>query len=156
MQERRRAFRRQADREMYDRARAAAQAGDAGKEARRKQRRAIRHNCEVRMAVRLSHSAGYGDTWEATDHPVKGRIMDLSREGCQVFVGQPLEISQELSLAIGLRSGHTIKCLGVVRWTKGVPQKNGYACGVQFSTIEPKDEKRILAFLKEMDATIGM
>ncbi len=148
--------RRQADRDLLARLQLAQGEKDPGKETRRKQRRAIRHNCEVRIALRLSHAAGGSDIWEATEHPIKGRILDLSIEGCQLFVGQPLEIGQELSLVIALRTGHRVETPGVIRWTKAVPQKNGFACGVQFSPLKPKDEKHIMAFLKELDATIGM
>lgn len=148
--------RRQADRDLLNKLQLAQGVKDQDKESRRKHRRAIRHNCEVRIALQLTHAAGNADVWEATEHPVKGRILDLSAEGCQLFVGQALEIGQKLSLVIALRTGHKIQTRGTIRWTKAVPQKNGFASGVQFSGLSAKDEKHIVAFLNELDATIGL
>ena len=148
--------RRQADRDLLMKLQKAQGGQSQDKEARRMHRRAIRHNCEVRVALQLSHAAGSADVWQATEHPIKGRILDLSTEGCQLFFSQPIEIGQKLSLAIALRTGKKVQTPATVRWTKAVPQKNGYACGVQFTQLGPKDEKSIVAFLNELDATIGL
>jgi hypothetical protein len=55
-----------------------------------------------------------------------------------------------------LRNGKQIGTNGMVRWTKGVPQKGGYASGVQFAQLSEKDLKVVRAFLQEMDDTVGL
>ena len=161
--ERRKGMRRQSDRDLLDRLQSVQRArqGDsedegAASELRRIRRRAIRHNCEVRLSLVMSHRAGMGDVWSASEHPVKGRILDLSVEGCSVFTQNPIEIGQQLSLMLRLLDGRQIGTRGIARWTKGVPQKGGYAVGVQFETLCEKDVKAVRAFLKEMDDTVGL
>ena len=160
--ERRKYLRRQADRELSMRLQAAAGAqatqGEdaAASELRKLRRRAIRHNCEVRMALVVSHRAGMGDVWSDSEHPVKGRILDLSVDGCSVFTSGPIEIGQRLSLVLKLSKGKQLGTHGMVRWTKSVQKKGGYASGVQFAELNKKDLKAIRAFLKEMDDTVGL
>ncbi len=158
MIERRKLVRRQADREMLEKSggpRDRRQDPET-KEYRHKRRRAVRHNCQVRIALKLGQSSGWGDTWQVTEHPIKGRILDLSAEGCSVFSPQQLDIGQQLSLVIQLRRGGEIRAGGVVRWTKAVQEHRGFASGVEFVHLMQNDRQRIAAFLQELDATIGL
>jgi len=160
--ERRKMIRRKGDRELLHRIQGMHEfdAGQASKEKRRRRRRAIRHNCTVDIALRIDCRAQGGsrglDTWSVTDHPVKGRILDVSGVGCSVFCAQPLEIGQELSLVIGLLGGVTIDSKGMVRWMKAVVQRGGYAAGIEFTHIENEDRDRIETFLQELDDTVGL
>ena len=157
-QERRKTTRRQADRELLAK-RQQSEGRDSeerDRELRHRRRRAIRHHCKVSIGVKIGHSPGHLDTWTVDEHKLKGRILDLSGDGCQTFCAQLLEIGQELSIVITLESGAKIQATGVVRWTKAVSQREGFASGVQFSSIEAKAKKQIRGFLKELDETIGL
>lgn len=160
-QERRKTIRRQADRELRARLDQIDQETDPrgelwSKEFRHKRRRAIRHNCTVHLSLEITHRAGNLDTWSVAQHPVKGRLLDLSAEGASVFTAQPLEIGQAISLIIGLRNDRQLNARGQVRWTKSIPQHDGYGSGVQFNQISARDRQAILDYLKELDETIGL
>lgn len=134
-----------------------AQQGESGgREMRHRRRHAIRHNCQVRIALKISQSSGGMDTWTVSEHPVKGRILDLSFDGCSLFTEYQPEMGQRLSLIIELRNNGQIRTPGVVRWTKSVPQHHGFASGVQFESIDGKQQRQLQAFLKEMDETAGL
>ncbi|HNR31009.1 MAG TPA: PilZ domain-containing protein [Candidatus Hydrogenedentes bacterium] len=160
-QDRRRTLRRQADREARTRLDAIEQGADPrgelwSKEFRHKRRRAIRHNCSVQISLEISHRAGSDDTWSVAHHAIKGRLLDLSADGASLFTAQPLEIGQVLDLVIGLRNKRELRTRGQVRWTKGIPQHNGYGSGVQFSRISAPDQQAILEYLKELDENVGL
>ena len=160
--ERRKVIRRRADRELLQQIQGMQEfdSGQASKEKRRRRRRAIRHNCTVNMALKIDSRGQAGprglDTWTVTEHPVKGRILDVSGVGCSVFSAKPLEIGQELSLVVGLTGGVKIGSKGMVRWMKAVDQRDGYAAGIEFTLIENKDRDLIEKFLTELDATVGL
>lgn len=158
MEERRKIVRRQADRDLLERSSGPPdrRVDPDTKAYRHKRRRAIRHNCRVQITLNLKHSSGYSDTWSESKHKVPGRILDLSGDGCSVFSEHGLEIGQSLGLKIQLRDAAIIESPGVVRWTRGVDQKNGFASGVQFVNPPAKTVKQIEKFLKELDATIGL
>lgn len=157
-QDRRQYIRRAADREMRGELQQLRQAaGDGGAaEQRRRLRRAIRHTCSVRIAVQVGARIGGGNAWSVTDHPIPGRLLDLSAEGCQLFTRNALDIDTQLSLAITLQTGEEIRAAGVVRWTKGVPEKKGFALGVAFTRAEADAQTRIQAFLEYLDRTGGL
>lgn len=158
MEERRQEVRRQADRALQRRVQELEQwHGDSPThEMRQRLRRAIRHNCTAHLSLAIRQSAGFGDTWTTEQHPIKGRVLDLSAEGCAIFLEQPLEMGQRLSLLINLRSGSKVHAQSVVRWIKAVPKRGGYACGIQFSQVQQKDQQLILIFLREIEETIGL
>ncbi len=155
-QERRKTLRRQADRDLLETLQKARRSEDASREERHLRRRAIRHNCKVNLGLRIKHSTGYSDTWSETEHPIAGRILDLSAEGCSVFSGIQLDIGQDMNLIIEVRNGAKIHACGIVRWTKYVREHAGFASGLQFSSISPKDRQAVEKFLKELDETVGM
>ena len=162
MQERRETVRRQADRELLQRLQGQAQTSTddrraaEGKEAQRTRRRTIRHTCKVAIEMLIGYSAGNSDDWSVDAVKVGGRILDLSPDGASLFTKQPLETGQELRLAIELRDASKISTNAVVRWVKAIPEKGGYASGVQFGEVTRKDRKRITKFLDELDATAGL
>ena len=156
--ERRKQVRRQSDRELKRRLEEIRQDAGEGdsKELRRKRRRAIRHTCKVHIALTIGTSTGHSDTWNTGEHPIKGRILDLSGDGASVFTAEQIDVGLQLKLIIMLERGEGIRTVGVVRWTKAVKGHNGFASGVQFAHIQPKDRQLIASFLKELDETIGL
>ena len=156
-QERRRFVRRAADREIYNQLQHFRElsAGEVNREQRHKRRRAIRHTCTVRISVQVGVRHGAGD-WCMTDHPVAGRLLDLSADGCQLFTRDIHEVGTQMSLLISLQTGEDIRAVGVVRWSKGVPEKKGYALGVQFTRADNDAQARIEAFLDYLDRTGGL
>ena len=156
--ERRKVIRRQAVREMVRTLEQfqARRKEDLSREERHMRRRAIRHTCKVHIALRIHENWGRSDEWRLSEHPVKGRLLDLSEEGCSLFCKQQLDIGQKLNLIVVLRDGSNIRATGVVRWNKEVKEHDGYAAGVQFSGIEDGDRRRIHAFLKELEKSIGL
>jgi c-di-GMP-binding flagellar brake protein YcgR len=161
--ERRNLVRRQADRELLARLNAMRteetdwiNADAAAKELRHKRRRAIRHNCQVHVALRVAHVSGPQGEWNVDMFPVKGRILDLSSTGASLFTDRPLEIGQEVSMVVALQGAEPIRATGQVRWTKGVPEKRGYASGIHFHALSEKGKDLIDRFLRKLDATIGL
>jgi len=163
--ERRKTVRRHADRELLKRV-AELQSmldrrGESGAESKREsaghaRRQIIRHNCKVAIAVKVGVSSGYGDTWDVASVRVKGRILDLSTGGASLFTEQRFETGQELALVIRLRDGEDIHANSTVRWVKMVPQKGGYASGVQFTHMSDKDRRLLGKFLTELEQTAGL
>lgn len=165
--ERRRFVRRQADREVLQRLRqleqhvqAAVHDGSAStemaEEKRRLRRRAIRHNVAVHIATEVGFRSGVHDTWTVEDLPVKGKILDLSPTGCALFTTQMLDVGTNLKLIIQLQSGAKIAARGIVRWTKAIDARGGFASGVEFTAVSDKDRRMIDKFLQELDQTIGL
>ncbi len=157
--EKRKYVRRQADREVQERAAwpQDRRVDEASKAYRHKRRRAIRHNCQVQMALKMSQTGGGAlDTWNVSEHPIKGRILDLSVEGCSVFSAFQLDIGQELSLVLDFGRLGIVNTLGAIRWCKDVKRKDGHAAGVLFARLEAKDTRLIDRFLNELDENIGL
>jgi len=157
-QERRKYFRRAADRELASQLQHFREqaAGDVNRDQRHKRRRAIRHTCTVKISVQVGVHPGRGNEWAMTDHPVAGRLLDLSADGCQLFTRDLLEMGTQLNLLITLQSGEDIRAVSVVRWTKAVPEKKGYALGVEFTRADHDAQARIQAFLEHLDRTGGL
>jgi len=130
--------------------------GEVNRELRQKRRRAIRHTCTVKISVQVGHRSGASDTWNMTDHPVAGRLLDLSTDGCQLYTRDLLDIGAQLNLLITLQSGEEIRAVGVVRWNKAVPEKNGYGLGVQFTRADHDAQTRIQNFIHFLDQTGGL
>ncbi|MBI2424683.1 MAG: PilZ domain-containing protein [Candidatus Hydrogenedentes bacterium] len=156
--ERRKLARRHADREILNElTKLRKESGsDSQKELRQLRRRAIRHHCEARIALRLNYQMGRADEWQVANHPIQARILDLSPEGCQIFAAQPLDIGSELSLQLNVAQQPPMQAIGIVRWMKGVPNKRGFACGVEFMAVKDDAQKRIQHFLKDLDDNIGL
>lgn len=157
-QERRKYVRREADRELANQLRHLREqvGGDANREARHKLRRAIRHTCTVKINIQVGVKHGGASDWSLTDHPVAGRLLDLSADGCQLFTRDLLDIGAQMSLLITLQTGEDIRAVGVVRWNKSAPEKKGYAVGVQFTRADHDAKARIQAFLEHLDRTGGL
>ncbi len=157
-QERRKYVRRESDRELLDQIRHLREqlAGQDNKELRHKRRRSIRHTCTVKINLQVGMRDARNEEWSMTDHPVAGRLLDLSADGCQLFTRDLLDIGAQMSLLITLQSGEDIRAVGVVRWNKAVPEKKGYALGVQFTRAEHDARERIGTFLEHLDRTGGL
>ncbi len=165
MQERRKYIRRQADRDLLQRYQAllarvqqleSIASDEANRELRHKRRRTIRHICHVRVGLPIGFRSDKDDVWTVEQLPIKGRLLDLSAEGCAVFTHQNFEVGQTINLNIEVSGGRHIRSTGTVRWTKHLPEKGGYASGVQFQKLSDSDTKILHQFLDELDRTIGL
>jgi c-di-GMP-binding flagellar brake protein YcgR len=157
-EERRQLVRRQADRDLIARVRGLAQSAEQadGKHLRHMRRHAIRHQCTVEIALRIGFASGKGDTWHSGEHRIKGRILDLSEQGCSLFTKQNLDIGQAMGLLIQIEGGTNIQANAVVRWTKAIPERHGFASGVQFERLTEAEGRALHAYLVQLDRTIGL
>ncbi len=159
MQEERRKFvRRASDRNLMSQLSHAREqaAGEINRELRHKRRRAIRHTCQVQLSIPMGHKDAHSNDWKMTGQNIAGRLLDLSIDGCQVFTRNPFDIGAVMNLLVTLETSGEIKAVGVVRWTKVVPEKNGFALGIQFTRAEHQAQEQIDAFLKRLDETVGL
>lgn len=157
MIERRKQVRRQSDRELIQQLQILRDRRDGNSdEERHRRRRAIRHHCAVSLAVRVGYAAGASEAFTYSEKAVKGRILDLSPTGCAVFTREPLSNGTEVGLVIHLDHKGDIPARGVVRWTKGVDAREGFACGVEFTKLQPRERDQIAKFLRDIDESIGL
>lgn len=165
VQERRKYVRRQADRDLIQRYNAllarvqqleAMLKGEENHELRHKKRRIIRHTCHVRIGMPIGYMSDKDDTWHLDNLNVKGKLLDLSNDGCAVFTHQQFNIDQQLHLIIEVSGNRIIRTVGTVRWTKHIPEKGGYASGIKFIKINREDIDTLNTFLDELDRTIGL
>lgn len=156
MQERRTAVRRQADREVFDLIEQKTGIKPAQLVRERKLRRAIRHTCRAVLDVEVKHSAGQTQVWETDRHQLKARVLDLSDGGASLFCKHELRQGTRVRVGVKLYDGSTIEADSEVRWASFKEQKEGYAIGVQFVSIDDRNQRRLHRFLTEIDATLGM
>lgn len=158
MEERRKFVRRASDRTLLSQVRDLNSQvdGEVNRELRQKRRRAIRHTCTVKISIQMGHRNAASDSWNMTDHPVAGRLLDLSTDGCQLYTRDVLDIGSQLNLLITLQSGEEIRAVGVVKWNKAVPEKNGFGLGVQFTRADHDAQTRIQEFITYLDQTGGL
>ena len=160
MEERRKTIRRDADRSLWMRVQELEQQADRrsqSNEDKHARRRAIRHNCAVLIHLNMQYAAGGPvDTWQDASIKIKGRILDLSAGGASLFTHERLEIGQSLRMTIILSDNVQINVGGQARWVKAIPEKQGYATGVQFQNATENDRVLILRFLNQLDATAGL
>ena len=156
-EERRKYIRRESDRILRSQLQHARDqaAGEINRELRHKRRRAIRHTCEARLSIPMGHKDAHSSDWNMSDQVIPGRLLDLSIEGCQLFTKDHFEIGSVMNLQIILESREDIKAVGMVRWTKAVPEKGGFALGVQFTRAEHHAQDLIQTFLNRLDETVG-
>ncbi len=165
MEERRKYIRRQADRDLIQRYNALMQRvqelesmlkGEENHELRHKRRRIIRHTCHVNIGMPVGYASGRDDMWHVDQLNFKGRLLDLSNDGCALFTHQQFNIGQQLNLGIEVSNGRKIRAIGTVRWTKHIPEKGGFASGVKFLKINGSDVDILNSFLDELDRTVGL
>jgi len=165
VQERRTFIRRQVDRDLIQRYHALIQriqqletrvGEEESREVRHKRRRIIRHLCHVNIGLPIRYCSDKDDVWTVEQLPLKGRLLDLSAEGCAVFTHQSFDIGQNINLDIEVSGGKHIRATGAIRWTKHLPEKGGFASGVQFLKVNKDDTKVLTQFLDELDRTIGL
>jgi len=156
-EERRKLARRQADRELHQQLQILRDRRHGSEEEdRQRRRRAIRHHCAVSLAIRIGYSSGTREAMTYNTQNVKGRILDLSPTGCAVFTRESLPIGTEIGLNIHLDTGNDIPARGTVRWTKGVNAREGFACGIEFQKLQPREQEHITKFLKYIDENVGL
>ncbi|MCX8064277.1 MAG: PilZ domain-containing protein [Candidatus Hydrogenedentes bacterium] len=165
MEERRKLIRRQADRELIQRYNALLQRvqqleamlkGEENHELRHKKRRIIRHVCHIRIGMPVGYMSDRDDTWHIDHLNIKGKLLDLSSDGCAIFTHQQFNIDQQLNVIIEVSGGRLIRTVGSVRWTKHIPEKGGYASGVKFIKVNKDDINTLNCFLDELDRTVGL
>ncbi len=156
-EERRTQSRRQADRELLQQLQILRdRRSGQDEEDRQRRRRAIRHHCAVSLSIRVGFASGMSEAMTYNQQNVKGRILDLSPTGCAVFTRESLPNGTEIGLVIHLDTGEDIPARGVVRWTKGVNAREGFACGVEFVKLQPRERDHIAVFLKHIDENVGL
>lgn len=156
-EERRKNARRQADRELLQQLQVLRDRRSGQEEEdRQRRRRAIRHHCAVSLSIRVGYAAGLKEAMTYNTQNVKGRILDLSPTGCAVFTRESLPIGTEVGLTIHLDTGGDIPARGLVRWTKGVNAREGFACGIEFLKLQPRERDQIAVFLKYIDENVGL
>lgn len=160
MEERRKAIRRESDHALWLRVRELEQQVDRrlhASEDKHARRRAIRHNCAVFITLNMHYAAGGPvDTWQDASIKIKGRVLDLSVGGGSLFTHEQFTVGQSLQLIIVMNDKTQLTIGGQVRWVKSIPEKKGYASGVQFQNPTENDRLLILRFLNQLDATAGL
>jgi c-di-GMP-binding flagellar brake protein YcgR len=156
MQERRSVVRRQADRELFELIEKKTGIKPAQLVRERKLRRAIRHTCRAVLDLEVKHSPGQTGVWESDRHQLKARVLDLSEGGASLFCKHDPGRGTRLRVGVKLYDGMSIEAESEVRWTTYKEQKEGYAVGVQFVSIDERNQRRLHKFLADLDATLGM
>ena len=52
--------------------------------------------------------------------------------------------------------GQTVEADAEIRWSKPKSAKKGYALGLEFVSMDTKNQKRLHRFLEEIENTLGM
>lgn len=156
MQERRNTVRRLADRELFELIEHKTGIKPAQMVRERKLRRAIRHTCRAVLDIEVKHSPGQTQAWESERHQIKARVLDLSDGGASLFCKHDLRQGTRVRVGVKLYDGSTIEADSEVRWTSFKEQKEGYAIGVQFVSIDDRNQRRLQRFLADLDSTLGM
>ena len=83
-----------------------------------------------------------------------GRTVNASEGGLMLFLGQKLEVGQELRIKIFFHSEprlHSLEVKGKVAWTE-IPfaREGDYRCGVQFTQIAAEDLAQLRQFLEHL------
>ena len=125
-------------------------------DAEKKRRYTIRHNCQAKISMRIGYLIGGSQDWSAESVTTKGRVLDLSTLGAALFTRESFGDGQELQVTIKTRDGSKIKADGIVRWVRPIPDKGGYATGVEFTHVDSSDQMKIRNFLRDLDATLGL
>jgi c-di-GMP-binding flagellar brake protein YcgR len=126
------------------------------KEQRHLRRRQIRKSCHVQMKFAFGYSPGGADENMVMEtFKMRGRLLDLSDNGACVFGPNEVAPGQEVNLRIDLQGRSTITPRAQVCWTKPVPEKEGYACGVKFFPLSSGDKKHLDAFIKVLDKQLA-
>ncbi|MCU0240874.1 MAG: PilZ domain-containing protein [Vicinamibacteria bacterium] len=79
---------------------------------------------------------------------VPARILDLSLGGALLVVDIPLELGSMHDFAFDL-DGETLWVQAEVRHCEAVSGAKHYHAGVEFVGVDPKDEARLAAYLKQ-------
>jgi c-di-GMP-binding flagellar brake protein YcgR len=156
MQERRSIVRRQADRELFELIEQKTGVKPQQLVRDRKLRRAIRHTCRAVIEIEVRHSAGETLAWEADRHQVKARVLDLSEGGASLFCKHDIRKGTRCRVGIRLYDGASIEADSEIRWSAAKEQKGGFALGIQFVSIDSRNQRRLQQFLDDLDKTLGM
>ncbi len=127
------------------------------KEAERKRRRTIRHECKVVLEMLMEYGiAGSDEKMSKSKVKVKGRVLDLSATGAAFFTKDEFQKGQDIKFALVLQNGATVSGTATVKWTKPITDKNGCAMGVLFTDIPSEEQKELKDFLAKLDETFGL
>jgi len=123
------------------------------KELQRERRRTIRHKVKVRIEMIIRYAIA--GVWSESTLNVKGRVLDLSTDGCRLFTKKQFDQGQELRLTIYMPWQPKVVSQAIVRWCKPLPEKEGYASGVSFKGLPEKGLKVIAKFLDRLESKIA-
>ncbi len=117
------------------------------KALRRARRRAIRHECKVRIEalVRCTDAITKHVSTNALEY--KGRLLDLTPKAITLFMREPLDEDQKLRILIGLPGERPLATQAVVKWAKPMPDKDAFAVCARFKKLPPEELNTILRYL---------
>jgi hypothetical protein len=159
MEERRKGLRRSQDialLEAYNRLKQRLGNSTENEVHRKLTRRAIRHHCTAKIARTGPTFSQSEDVWSPVTLAVKGRVLDLSLNGCSIFTKDSFDIGQSVDITITLEKIGDVRARAAARWGKALPEKGGYATGFQFQNLSGDDSRRVAAFLERMEQTAGL
>jgi len=123
------------------------------KDVQRERRRTIRHKVKVRIEMLIRYVIA--DTLSESTMGVKGRLLDLSTDGCMLFTKKRFDEGQALRLTILIPWQPEVVTQAVVHWCKALPEKEGFASGVSFKNLPEKGLKVITKFLAKLESKIS-
>jgi c-di-GMP-binding flagellar brake protein YcgR len=126
--------------------------GGMQERARKERRRAIRHQCKVKIEMAIRYSSNRSDDWAVDTIEIKGRLLDLSSEGVSLFTREQFDTGQKLHITIILPDSKKIVAAGDVRWVKAMPEKGAFASGVKYQEVDEKSQKNLQRFLSYLDS----
>jgi c-di-GMP-binding flagellar brake protein YcgR len=156
LEERRKALRRENDREMQRLVERIAKKPATAVVQERQRRRAIRHSCKAIVTMEIQHAVGGSGAMKSHRHKIPVRVLDLSDGGAAIFSKHPMAHGEVFHMEIKTYDARSIEAKGQVRWSKEKASKGGYAVGVQFTYIDSPSQDRLKTFLSELDANLGM
>lgn len=111
-------------------------------------------NFERRRSPRFSVDLPIEYSRIEADEKNPARTGNASEGGLMLFLGQKLEVGQDLRIKIFFHSEprlHSLEVKGKVAWTEIAFAKEGdYRCGVQFTQITPEDLVQLRHFLDQL------
>jgi c-di-GMP-binding flagellar brake protein YcgR len=115
---------------------------------KKERRKFVRHTCKVYIEMIIRCSDGFSGTASTNRIEVKGKMLDLSLEGCKIFTRDGFTEGQELRLIIVMPDQPKVATGGIVRWSRAMEKPAGFASGVRFRNLSESSFKIIRGYLK--------
>ncbi|MDQ1257644.1 MAG: PilZ protein, partial [Candidatus Hydrogenedentes bacterium] len=123
----------------------------ANEEARRKRRHVIRHDCKAVVEMQVGFALPGEKQNVSNAVRSKARVLDLSIQGASLFTKEQFAPELNIQVVVTLKNGKQVTPKAVVRWVKPIPDKGGFAMGVQFLSIPTAELEHFRKFLIELD-----